>query len=200
MVNSIKNLLVLFLLYPIGLFAQQKFTISGTVTDKKSGESMIGATVYIQERSGVGTSCNGYGFYSITLVQGTYHIIYSMVGFESDTTVVDLTGDKKLNIKLSDNSLALQEVVVSAIKKDDNLTRVQMGVEKLDMKEIAKVPVIFGERDVLKTIQLLPGIKSAGEGSAGFYVRGGGADQNLILLDEAPVYNSSHLLGFFFLL
>jgi TonB dependent receptor/CarboxypepD_reg-like domain/TonB-dependent Receptor Plug Domain len=180
-----------------GSFGQQKFTISGTVSDKKSGETLIGATVYVKELSGVGTSCNGYGFYSLTLTQGKYHVISIMIGLEADTVVVDLKADTKLDIKLSENALELKEVVISSKKKDDNITKTQMGVEKLDIQEIAKIPVLFGEKDVLKTIQLLPGVKSAGEGSSGFYVRGGGADQNLILLDEATVYNASHLLGFF---
>ncbi len=179
------------------LLAQQKFTISGTIKDKQDGETMIGVTVYPLELSGVGASCNEYGFYSLTLPAGKYHIVCSYIGYKSDTAFVNLNANIKSDRLMSDNALLMQEVVVSAKRQDDNITKIEIGVEKIDIKEIAKLPVIFGEKDVLKTIQLLPGVKSAGEGNSGFFVRGGAADQNLILLDEAPVYNASHLLGFF---
>ncbi|WP_245756677.1 TonB-dependent receptor [Flexibacter flexilis] len=179
------------------LLAQQKFTISGNIKDKKNGETMIGVTVYPLELSGIGTSCNEYGFYSLTLPKGQYHIICSFIGYKPDTLLVNLEANIKSNRALTDNLFTLQEVVVSAEKKDDNIKRAEIGVAKIDIKEVAKLPVIFGEKDVLKTIQLLPGVKSGGEGSSGFFVRGGSADQNLILLDEAPVYNAAHMLGFF---
>ncbi len=179
------------------LTAQQKYTISGTIKDKQNGETMISVSVYPLELPNVGTACNEYGFYSLTLPEGNYHIVCAFMGYTSDTVVINLKANITLDRLLSDNSLMMQEVVVSAVKKNDNLTRTEIGVEKMDIKEIAKLPVLFGEKDVLKTIQLLPGVKSAGEGNSGFFVRGGAADQNLILLDEAPVYNASHLLGFF---
>ncbi|MBP7306344.1 MAG: TonB-dependent receptor [Saprospiraceae bacterium] len=179
------------------LLAQQKFTISGTIKDKKNGETLIGVTVFPLEISGVGASCNEYGFYSLTLPEGKYHIVYSSIGYKSDTTLIDLKANIKSDRFMVDNSMALKEVVITADKKVDNVKQTKIGVEKIDMQEIAKLPVIFGEKDILKTIQLLPGVKSAGEGNAGFFVRGGSADQNLILLDEAPVYSASHLLGFF---
>ncbi len=158
---------------------------------------MVGVTVFPLELSGVGTSCNEYGFYSLTLPQGTYHVVCSFIGYKNDTLLVDLNANKKIDRTLSENSWQLNEVVVTATKEDDNLKKTEIGVEKIDVKEVSKIPVIFGEKDILKTIQLLPGVKSAGEGNSGFFVRGGTADQNLILLDEAPVYNASHLLGFF---
>lgn len=179
------------------VLAQQKHTISGTIKDKETGETMIGVTIYPLELSGVGAICNEYGFYSLTLPQGEYHIVYTFIGYKTDTVLVNLNANVKLDRALSEEVLEMQEVVVTAEREDDNITKAEIGVEKLDVKEVAKLPVIFGEKDVLKTIQLLPGVKSAGEGSSGFFVRGGSTDQNLILLDEAPIYNASHLLGFF---
>jgi hypothetical protein len=194
-----KTTLILFaiLQWSAAMYSQEQFTISGTVTDQSNGETMIGAAVYVEGLVGAGTICNEYGFYSLTLSKGKYRLKCEIIGYTPYAQELELNDNIKVNIAMSDDVKMLEEVVITAEKKDENITRAQMGVEKLDIKEIAKVPVIFGEKDVLKTIQLLPGIKSAGEGSSGFYVRGGGADQNLILLDEAPVYNASHLLGFF---
>jgi len=176
-------------------FAQNKYTISGIVKDKKSGESLIGANIKLQEMKG-GTATNTYGFFSITLPKGEYTLQISYAGFNTVTEVVLLDSDKQVAIELTAAG-QLEEIVINNKKKNENVTKAVMGVEKLSMKEINLLPVLFGERDILKSIQLLPGIKSAGEGNSGFFVRGGGADQNLILLDEAPVYNASHLLGFF---
>ncbi|HZE86191.1 MAG TPA: TonB-dependent receptor, partial [Puia sp.] len=134
---------------------------------------------------------------SVSALPGNYHLIVSFTGYEPDTLAITLTNNLFLPIELSSPGIQLQEVVVSAGKKNDNVTKPIMGVQKLSTNEIQNIPVLFGEKDVLKTIQLLPGIQSAGDGNSGFYVRGGGADQNLILLDEATVYNPSHLLGFF---
>ncbi|MEN9612676.1 MAG: hypothetical protein RLZZ628_3490 [Bacteroidota bacterium] len=174
----------------------QNFTVSGTIRDAKTGEELIGASIVVQELAGIGITCNEYGFYSLTLKSGSYTLKTSFIGYQPTSHKIVLDKNLKLDINLS-NGTELQEVVVAARKQDENVTKAQMGVEKLDVAEIAKIPVLFGEKDVLKTLQLLPGVKSAGEGSSGFYVRGGSADQNLILLDEAPVYNASHLLGFF---
>jgi outer membrane cobalamin receptor len=179
-----------------GLFAQEKFTISGSVRDKATGEELIGANIIVTDLPNTGISANEYGFYSLTLPAGKYKLRSSYIGYEEIVQLITLDKNIKLDWKLS-SGRQLEEVVVKATKEDENITKTTMGTEKLDIQEIAKLPVIFGEKDVLKTIQLLPGIKSAGEGNSGFYVRGGGADQNLILLDEAPVYNASHLLGFF---
>ncbi len=140
---------------------------------------------------------NAYGFYSITLPAGKYQVIFTMMGFQNDTVTIDLSANLQLNKSLTEKPNELSEVVVTSKKANDNLVKPLIGVEKLSIAEAAKIPVIFGEKDILKTAQLLPGIKSAGEGNSGFYVRGGAADQNLVLLDEAPVYNASHLLGFF---
>lgn len=176
--------------------AQQKFTISGTVKDKATGESLIGATIKVTSNKQYNLKSNEYGFYSITLPKDSYSLKASFVSYNESDTTINLDNNITINIFL-DNKTVLQEVVISTKKKNDNLTKAVMGTETLNMKDIAKLPILFGEKDVLKTIQLLPGVKSAGEGNAGFSVRGGTTDQNLILLDEAPVYNASHLLGFF---
>jgi hypothetical protein len=177
--------------------AQQKHTISGTIKEKKSGEVLIGATVYLQQLPGAAAVSNSYGFYSITAPAGKYTLVVNFTGFAQFTENIVLDKDFSATIVLDEQSAELQAVVVSTQKANDNVTKPLMGVLKLSTNEIQNVPVIFGEKDVLKTIQLLPGVKSAGEGNSGFYVRGGAADQNLILLDEATVYNPSHLLGFF---
>jgi len=180
-------------------FAQQKFTISGTIRDAATGETLIGATVKIQNATqSFGTSGNAYGFYSLTGNTGDYDMIVSYTGYQSYTKTISLTSSLKINVELGGNKGDLNEVVItSKNRKNENVKSPQMGLDKLDMKSLDNLPVLFGEKDVLKTIQLLPGVKSGGEGNTGFFVRGGAADQNLILLDEAVVYNSSHLLGFF---
>jgi hypothetical protein len=195
-----KTLLVGLLLLLIGTLhaaAQQKLTVSGTVRDLSTGEQLIGATIQVPELKGTGTVTNEYGFYSLTLPAGNYTLEVTYSGYAMQKQSIALQKGMKLDIKLGSSARELKEVVVSSQAKNSNVTAAQTGVEKLDIKDIKDIPVLFGERDVLKTLQLLPGVKSAGEGNSGFYVRGGSADQNLILLDEAPVYNASHLLGFF---
>ncbi|MCU0469964.1 MAG: TonB-dependent receptor [Arcicella sp.] len=194
--TKLKSILSFSLLILATSTFAQKFTINGTVRDKATGEELIGAVILVKELPNTGVSANEYGFYSISLPQGKYNLRLSFAGYNTLTKTIELDKNLKLDWQL-ENGTELQEVVVKATKENDNLTTTTMGTSKLDVKEIAKIPVIFGEKDILKTLQLLPGIKSAGEGNSGFYVRGGGADQNLILLDEAPVYNASHLLGFF---
>jgi outer membrane receptor protein involved in Fe transport len=176
--------------------AQDKVVLSGTVKDNQTGESIIKAIIRVKELPNIGVFSNEYGFYSISLAKGNYTISVSQVGYEMYNNKIQIDSNIINNIQLSANNL-LREVVVESSKKNNNLTKAQMGTETLNMVSISKVPVIFGEKDILKTLQLLPGVKSAGEGNSGYYVRGGAADQNLILLDEAPVYNASHLLGFF---
>ena len=188
-------LLSILLMVTSASFAQN-YTISGRIKDKSSGEILIGASVQVQNSKSLGTSTNEYGFYSITLPKGIYIIKFSYVQFAEQNDTVVLDGNKVINVLLNNKS-QLNDLVVVSRKRDPAISKAQMGVEKLDVKEISKLPVIFGEKDVIKTLQLLPGVKSEGEGSSGFLVRGGAPDQNLILLDEAPVYNASHLLGFF---
>ncbi len=190
-------LLFLFLLPIIPGFAQQKYTISGYIKDGKTGENLIGATVTFKELKGKGTGTNAYGFYSITLPTGHYQMTAQFIGYAPLIQPINLNQSLKQNFSLNEQISTLDEVVVSGQRRDENITKTTMGVQKLNTSEIKNIPVLFGENDVLKTIQLLPGIKPVGEGSSGFNVRGGSSDQNLILLDEATVFNASHLLGFF---
>jgi CarboxypepD_reg-like domain/TonB-dependent Receptor Plug Domain len=190
-------LLFISLISPLWSIAQQKFSISGSIKDITSGEELIGAAVLVKEIPGTGVVANAYGFYSIELPTGEYTIRFQYTGYELKEQKIKLDKNLKLNVEMKPKSSELKEVEISAEKPDESLSRVNMGVEKLSAKEIKMIPVLFGEADLLKTLQLLPGVKSAGEGNTGFFVRGGSADQNLILLDEAPVYNASHLLGFF---
>ena len=189
------TLFLLFSALGIASRAQTHFTVSGTVRDKKTGEVLIGASASLLEMPRSGIASNAYGFYSISAPPGKYTLLVSFSGYEPDSVPVVLDHNIVLPVDLA--VAQLTEVVVSAQKKNENVTRALMGVQKLTTREIRNIPVLFGEKDVLKTIQLLPGIQFAGDGNSGFYVRGGGADQNLILLDEATVYNPSHLLGFF---
>lgn len=176
-------------------YGQERFTISGTISDADNGEELIGASVLVKELNTGGVT-NEYGFYSLTLPKGEYTLAFSYVGYETVTQSVVLDRSLKINHELPSQSSNLQEVVVTSERPDANVRSTSVGVNKLNVREIEVVPVVFGEKDVIKTIQLLPGITSS-EGGGGFFVRGGSADQNLILLDEAPVYNASHLLGFF---
>jgi hypothetical protein len=171
-----------------------RFTISGTIKSGGKGETLIGASV---RAGGAGTVSNEYGFYSLTLDSGLHVIEFSATGLQTKTEEILLNRNLRLNIQLGDEIKSLEGVVVTAESRGRSISSPQMGVEKLSTREIKNIPVLLGERDILKTLQLLPGIKSAGDGNSGFYVRGGAGDQNLILLDEAPVYNASHLLGFF---
>ena len=189
-------LLLLLSLVSLGLSAQVKHTISGSVKAKATGESIIRATVIVSGKN-IGVTTNDYGFYSLTLPEGKYTIVVSSVGRQSKSTDVDLKENIQLETQLEEQG-QLQNVIVTAQSSRGRTIRgTQMGVEHISTAEIKSVPVLFGERDVLKTLQLLPGVKSVAEGNSGLSVRGGGTDQNLILLDEAPVYNASHLLGFF---
>ena len=185
------------MLASLAAFSQSKYTISGSIRDAKTGEELIGAVISVKELPGTGAATNAYGFYSLTLPKGHYTIHGRYVGYVEYNQEFDLDSSRIINISLSPSSVEIKQVEISARRADENVKQAQMSATKLDIKEMEKIPVIFGEKDILKTIQLLPGVKSAGEGNSGFYVRGGGSDQNLILLDEALVYNASHLLGFF---
>ncbi len=192
-----KNYIFLLLLFSSTIFAQEKFTLSGVISDQSSNETVIGASIYIKELK-TGTSTNEYGFYSITLPKGSYSVIFSSVGFNDQEKKIDLNSSLKVNISMSEKTEQLEEIIIASdTKTKTNIRSSEMSVNKLSIKNIKKLPVVLGEADILKTIQQLPGVTNAGEGASGFNVRGGGSDQNLILLDEAIVYNSSHLFGFF---
>lgn len=173
-----------------------KFTISGTISNKETGEKLAGTTVYVEEIKN-GAMTNEYGFYSISLTPGTYTLVYNYIGYNKYTLKVELDKDKRLNIKMEPSISTLDEVVITAKNKNENVRSNEMSVVKMDIKTVNKIPAFMGEVDILKTIQLLPGVISGGEGSTGYSVRGGSSDQNLILMDEASVFNASHLLGFF---
>lgn len=190
--------LILLFLSSSVCFAQapERFTISGYIKDTANGESMLGAAVYVVE-VGSGASTNEYGFYSITLPRGEYTLRISYMGYASRVEKILLDKNVRLNIELSSSAVETQEVVITGEKKGQNVESTDMGRMEVKIEQSKALPALLGEVDVLKTIQLLPGIQSAGEGSTGFYVRGGGIDQNLVLLDEAVVYNTGHLFGFF---
>lgn len=189
--------LFLFLITALSSFGQKKYTISGTIRDKETGEQLIGATVRIKDVPSSATATNNYGFYSFSAPAGDYTLIVTYIGYQTLSRQVSVHQNQVLNIAISYKS-DLKEVVISANKpNNDQVRSPQMGVEKLNMAQINNVPVLMGEKDILKTISLLPGVKAASEGNTGFYVRGGASDQNLIQLDEATVYNASHLFGFF---
>lgn len=176
--------------------AQDKFTLNGYIRDAANGEELIGVTVYVKEKQN-GVISNPYGFYSITLPKGVYHIEFSFIGMEPLEKVVDLQADISMNIELKEIATELSEVVVTGEKEDEQVTNIQMSINQIDIAQVKKLPALFGEPDIIKTVQMMPGVISAGEGTSSFFVRGGSADQNLILIDEAPVYDPSHLFGLF---
>lgn len=189
-------LVLLFLLKLCYLNSQTDVTLNGYILDAGSGESLIGATAYVSEL-GFGATSNEYGFYSITLPPGKYTLEYAYLGFQSKTVVLDLNKNMSYNAELAEEALELEEVVITAEPEDKNVTEVEMSTNKLDVATIKKMPTLLGEVEIIRSIQLLPGVTTVGEGASGFNVRGGNIDQNLVLLDEAPVFNSSHLFGFF---
>ena len=190
-----KLLCIIFILIGLQSFGQERSTISGYVTDSRSGESIIGVKVYIPSlKKGVIT--NNYGFYSLTVESGKYTIEYRITGQKTESIDVDLISDLRFDYEFGGQYQNVEEVIVNA-KAEENIRSTKVGQMELDIDEIKKLPAFLGEVDIIKTIQLLPGVSSAAEGGQGFYVRGGGPDQNLVLLDEAIVYNASHLFGFF---
>ena len=176
--------------------AGKKITVSGHITDADNGEHLIGATIVVRELR-KGTSTNSYGFYSISLDAGTYTLDFSYVGYRTINKTLKIEKDVLLNIELSPDVTELEEIEIRTDAPDRNIKSTEMSVQKLEMKEIRQIPSFMGEVDVLKAIQLLPGVSFLSEGASGFSVRGGGPDQNLILLDEATVYSASHFMGFF---
>ncbi len=192
-----KNItLLLFIIYCHLSFSQEKVTLSGTISDSKNNETLIGVTLFIPEIKAVAIT-NEYGFYSITIPKGNYTLQVSYLGYENLVENITLDNSIKKNFFLTENSQQLEEVVISDNKKRADIRKPEMSVNKLSMQTVKELPVVLGEVDIIKTILTLPGVTNAGEGQSGFNVRGGSADQNLILLDEATIYNSSHLFGLF---
>jgi hypothetical protein len=183
-------------LYADGPENVKRFTVSGVITDQSNGEYLLGATVYVRELE-TGTATNPYGFYSISLVPGNYTFVFSYIGYESIVHSIDLKQDITFNVELALKQEVLQEVVIQGEVARELLKKPETSVFKMDTRTIRQIPALMGEVDIIKAIQLLPGVQAAAEGTSGFSVRGGNPDQNLILLDEATVYNASHLMGFF---
>lgn len=196
MKNFVLGLVIALSFYSVTSNAQEKFTLSGIVSEEKSNETLIGVNIVFPE-IGAGTTTNEYGFYSITLPKGTYSIVVSYLGYQTITETIELNDNISNNIGLAESLENLDEVIITKNIEKLNIKNPQMSVNTLTSGTIKQIPVVLGEADVIKAITLLPGVTNAGEASSGFNVRGGAADQNLILLDEAIIYNSSHLFGFF---
>ena len=192
-----KKIFLLIILITTSIVAQERHTISGIVTDARNGETLFGASVYLKTTS-IGVLTNEYGFYSISAPKGTYTLVISYLGYDTVINDIELKRDQKLDFELTENSTQLKEVLITSSESEEvSIKKPQMSVLKLNTTTIKQVPVVLGEVDILKTILMLPGVTNNGEGSSGFNVRGGAVDQNLVLLDEAIIYNTSHLFGFF---
>lgn len=192
-------LFFLFLVFSINpAFSQSKKTISGFIKDAENGETLIGANIYIKENPQLGTTTNLYGFYSLSLPSGNYTLVASYLGYQNNEQVLTVEdSDIRINISMSTSASTLEEFVISGARSNENTQSTDMGRVELSTDRIKSIPMLLGEVDIMKAIQLLPGIQAAGEGNSGIYVRGGGPDQNLVLLDDAIVYNVGHLFGFF---
>ena len=189
-------LFIILSIVQFSLYAQENVTISGIITDANSGETLFGVNVYLESNPTIGTTTNEYGFYSISLPKGNHTINVSFITYNSISTHIESNDNIRKNFDMQESEESLDEVVLVA-KTQNKVNESAIGVEKMSIASINKIPILLGEKDLIKTLQLLPGVKSAGDGQSGFTVRGGNLDQNLILLDDAPVYNTSHLLGFF---
>ncbi len=189
--------ILIFLVFSgIQVFSQEDITLSGYVKEASNGESMISATIYVVELQ-TGVVSNTYGFYSITMPQGNYTIEYRYVGYNTVSMTMELLSNRREDVELEEEIKLIDEVIIRADRIDHNVSSVEMSINRLDIKDIQRMPAFLGEVDVIKSIQMLPGVSTVGEGASGFNVRGGSVGQNLVLLDDAPVYNASHLLGFF---
>lgn len=197
--KQINTLFLLFFVFYHSTSFSQNITISGNMLDARNGEDLFGASVIVTEMINTGARTNAYGFYSLSIPAGVHTLVYKCPGYEEQIFILNLKKDTLFNIELSmkKDVEQLDDVIVTSRRTNNNITSAQMEVTRLDPQSIKTIPILFGEQDIMKTLQLTPGVKGGGEGSGGFYVRGGGADQNLILLDESTVYNASHLLGFF---
>ncbi len=177
-------------------YGQQRYTVSGTVTDLQEGVPIAGATVFIEGSDG-GTATDQDGRWSLTAAEGTHTVVCEYLGYASQKRKITVSEPQRVDFSLDENPYRIDDVVISTNSPFDRVRGVQIGVEKIDMEDVALMPALFGERDIMKSIQLLPGVKAESDGSSGFQVRGGTTSQNMVLLDDAPVYNSGHLMGFF---
>ncbi len=195
LLSKASTLMVLLMLGSSLVLAQRNFTVSGYIKEKSSGESLIGAT--LSAGGTLGTSSNEYGFYSLSLPPGNYRLVFNYLGFTSFEQIIDLNANLTLNVDMVATATDLQEVVINASPKNEQVQSTEMGNKTIAIATVKKLPAVIGEPDVLRAIQLLPGVSNTNEAASGFNVRGGGADQNLILLDEATIYNATHLFGLF---
>ncbi|HMU97422.1 MAG TPA: carboxypeptidase-like regulatory domain-containing protein [Chitinophagales bacterium] len=186
-----------FLIISFSSFAQENYTLSGFVKDAKNGEVIIGANIYLSSDASEGTVSNIYGFYSISVPAGQQKIVVSYIGYQSQEIELDIKSNQKHNFDLKEENNILAEVVITSERKDENVKNTKLGTIELSSDRIKSIPAFMGEVDIIKALQLMPGVQAAGEGNSGIYVRGGGPDQNLVLLDDAIVYNPGHLFGFF---
>ena len=196
MKSKIQILLLFFFAFVFNTYSQEKFTLSGTIANKANNETLIGVNIVIPEAK-ASLVTNSYGFYSITLPKGEYTIIISYMGFDSIEIPISLTQNTKKNFTMFENNKSLQEVVITSNKTKVNIRKPEMSTNKLSIATIKKMPAVMGEVDILKSVLQLPGVTNAQEGATGFNVRGGSVDGNLVMLDEATIYNTSHLFGFF---
>ncbi|MCB0510314.1 MAG: carboxypeptidase-like regulatory domain-containing protein, partial [Bacteroidetes bacterium] len=196
MLQKLTSFFVVLLFFCSSLQAQNQFTISGYLKDASTGEDLYAANVYVKEIL-KGTTTNVYGFYSLSLKPGTYTMVFSYLGLQEVERLVTLDKDLTLSLELSEGEVVTAEVIVTGEKQDRNVDDAQTSVVELEIKTVKELPALLGEADIFRTLQLMPGVASAGEGNSGLYVRGGGPSQNLVLLDNATVYNPGHLLGFF---
>ena len=178
------------------VFSQTKYSLSGYVRDTTNGEALSNCNIYTEDRKS-GVQSNNYGFYSISLNQGINKIYFSFIGYNTYELIIDIKKNETRNIELSRSETEITGVTVSKKRRENQVDKIEMSTNNLNITQIKKIPALLGEVDIVKSVQLLPGVSTVGEGATGFNVRGGGIDQNLILLDEAPVFNSSHLFGFF---
>lgn len=196
-ISTLLVVVVLLLLQCGQLFGQAKYTVSGIIKDASTGEALIGATIRVENSGPQSAVTNNFGFYSLTVSEGEHLLLVKFIGYKTDSLKIDIHKNNRINVELISGS-ALSEIVVNGkTVRNENILSPQMGVDKLNTNDIKDVPVFMGEKDIIRTIELLPGVKSTGDANTGFYVRGGGSDENLILLDGAPIYNASHLFGFF---
>lgn len=197
LVSMIKSFfLTLFLFSTLTGFSQERVTLNGYLRDVDNGEELLGVTIYIPSLQ-AGTITNDYGFYALTVPKGTYEVQFTYIGYKQVVRTLDLHENVSLNIEMASDARIMQEIVIEEKPLDENVVSVQMSKNTLDMNQVRKLPALFGEIDIIKNIQMMPGVVTVGEGNSSFYVRGGSADQNLILIDEAPVYDPSHLFGLF---
>lgn len=188
--------ILLLCFFPL-LLSAQRYTVTGKVSDGKTGEALIGVSIHLKAQPSYGTSTDTKGNYSLTLPKGDHVLLFNYMGYDPREVKVSLSGNIKKDVTINQASMQLDEVVITSKRKDANVSSAQTGVTQMEVQQLNKLPVLMGERDIIKSLELMPGVKSAGEGNSGFFVRGGTADQNLVMLDNVSVYNASHLMGFF---